>query len=405
MNLIGEENLMLLFKRFLAMFKFLNFFKKKFETLNEIEVSRRDLLHNWRYLSSLDKRIKIAPVVKSNGYGHGIVNVTKVLDYLNIPFFCVDSLFEAYQLQKAHIKTPILVMGYTNPENFKIKKLPFSFAVFDLETAKVLNKFQSNCKVHIFVDTGMHREGIPVKDLPDFLTALKQFSNLTIEGLMSHFASSENRADPLFLNQIKQFKKAKEIFKKLKVSPKWFHIAATGSLINPQTRPIIASVSNLARTGLALYGFSPYYMDPYATLQDDATRHLKPVLNLTTKIIQIKTVKKGEKLGYEGTYTAREDLTIGVLPIGYYDGVDRRLSNKGVFLVDNIECPILGRVSMNINIIDLSKVPNPKIGQEAVVYSSNPKDKNSLVNSAKICKTIPYDLLVNLAETTRRTVV
>lgn len=387
------------------MFKFLNFFRKRFETLNRIEVSRRDLLHNLSYLSSLDKKIKIAPVVKSNGYGHGIVNVAKALDSLNSPFFCVDSLFEAYQLQKGGIKTPILVMGYTNPENFKIKKLPFSFAVFDLETAKVLNEFQPNCRVHIFVDTGMHREGIPVKDLPNFLTAIKQFNNLVVEGLMSHLASSENSADPLFLSQIKQFKKAREIFKKLKVYPKWFHIAATGSLINPQTRPIIASISNLARAGLALYGYSPYYMDPSLITQDDATRHLKPVLNLTTKIIQIKKVKKGEKLGYEGTYTAKKDLTIGILPIGYYDGVDRRLSNKGVFLVDNIECPILGRVSMNINIIDLSKVPNPKIDQEVLVYSSNPKDKNSLINCAKICKTIPYDLLVNLAETTRRIVV
>lgn len=377
------------------MFKFLNFFRKKFETLNKIEVSRRDLLHNYHYLSSLDKRIKIAPVVKSNGYGHGIANVAKVLDSLNNPFFCVDSLFEAYELQKAHIKTPILVMGYTNPENFKIKKLPFSFAVFDLDSAKVLNKFQPGCGVHIFVDTGMRREGITVEELPEFLLQIKQLSNIKIEGLMSHLASSSGKNDPLFLAQIKEYKKAKEICREMKVYPKWFHIAATGSIINPETLPIIAGISNLARAGLALYGFSSTTFD----------KNLKPVLNLTTKIIQIKKVKKGEKIGYEGTYTAGKDLTIGVLPIGYYDGVDRRLSNKGIFLVDNIQCPILGRVSMNINIIDVSNVPNPKVGQEVIVYSNNPKDKNSIGNCAKICRTIPYDLLVNLAETTRRVIV
>lgn len=373
-------------------FKFL---RKSYLTLNKIEVSRDNLFHNYRFLSSLDKKVKIAPVVKSNGYGHGIINVAKILDQVNAPFFCVDSLFEAYELQKAQIKTPILVMGYTNPENLKVKKLPFSFAVYDIETAKTLYKFQPDCRVHIFVDTGMHREGVSIEELPGFLNQIKQLPNIKVEGLMSHLASSESSKDPLFLAQIKQYQQAKEILKKFSVKPKWFHIAATGSIINPQTRPIVATVSNLARAGLAMYGFSSSTFD----------EKLKPTLTLTTRIAQIKKAATGEKMGYDGTYTAKKDLIIGILPVGYYDGVDRRLSSKGIFLVDNIECLILGRVSMNITIIDLSKVPNPKVGQEVVVYSSNPEDKNSIENSAKICNTIPYDLLVNLAETTRRIII
>ena len=375
--------------------RFLNFFRKSYQTLNIIKVSRDNLLQNFNYVAALDKKVKIAPVVKSNGYGHGIINVAKILDPKNTPYFCVDSLFEAYQLQKAKVKTPVLVIGYTNPENLKFKKLPFSFAVFDLETVKVLNKFQPNCGVHIFVDTGMRREGVTIEELPNFLNNILKLPNVKIEGLMSHLASSKSRTDPLFLAQIKQFKKAKEIFKKIKVHPKWFHIGATGSLVNPETRPIIAGVSNLARAGLALYGFSSSTFD----------ENLKPALSLTSKIVQIKKVSKGEKLGYEGTFTAKKDTLVGVLPIGYYDGVDRRLSNKGIFLVDNIECPVLGRVCMNINIINLKLVPNPKVGQEVIVYSGNPEDKNSIGNCAKRCKTIPYDLLVNLAETTRRIVV
>src|SRR3989344_6267174 len=375
--------------------RFLNFFRKSYQTLNIIKVSRDNLLQNFNYVAALDKKVKIAPVVKSNGYGHGIINVAKILDPKNTPYFCVDSLFESYQLQKAKVKTPVLVIGYTNPENLKFKKLPFSFAVFDLETVKVLNKFQPNCGVHIFVDTGMRREGVTIEELPNFLNNILKLPNVKIEGLMSHLASSKSRTDPLFLAQIKQFKKAKEIFKKMKVHPKWFHIGATGSLVNPETRPIIAGVSNLARAGLALYGFSSSTFD----------ENLKPALSLTSKIVQIKKVSKGEKLGYEGTFTAKKDTLVGVLPIGYYDGVDRRLSNKGIFLVDNIECPVLGRVCMNINIINLKLVPNPKVGQEVIVYSGNPEDKNSIGNCAKRCKTIPYDLLVNLAETTRRIVV
>lgn len=375
--------------------RILKFFKKSYHTLNLIEVSGDNTLYNYRYLCSLSKNVKVAPVVKSNGYGHGIVNVAKILDSVNAPFFCVDSLFEAYQLQKINIKTPILVMGYTNPENFKIKKLPFQFAVYDIESAKILNRYQPGCQIHIFVDTGMYREGIPIKDLPFFLDEIKKLPNISIAGLMSHLASSESRKDPLFNSQIKQFKKAKEICKKQKVTPRWFHIAATGSIVNPQTRPIIASVSNLARAGLALYGYSSSTFD----------KNLKPALTLITRIAQIKEVKKGDKIGYEGTFTAKKDTLIGILPIGYYDGVDRRLSNKGILLIENKLCPILGRVGMNVNIIDLNNVPNPKIGQEVVVYSANPEDKNSIANCAKICNTIPYDLLVNLAESTRRVIV
>ncbi|HBQ50661.1 TPA: hypothetical protein DD690_01620, partial [Candidatus Daviesbacteria bacterium] len=128
-----------------------------YKTLNRIEISRKNLLENYRFLSAINRKIKIAPVLKSNGYGHGIIEVAQILDKVGAPFFCVDSLYEAYELYKAKIKTPVLIMGYTNPENLKIKKLLFSFAVFDLQTVEILNKYQPGCAVHIFVDTGMSR--------------------------------------------------------------------------------------------------------------------------------------------------------------------------------------------------------------------------------------------------------
>ena len=188
--------------------RILNFFRKSYHTLNTIKVSRDNLLHNYRYLASFNKKVKIAPVVKSNGYGHGIINVAKILDHLNTPFFCVDSLYEAYELLKTKIKTPILITGYTNPENLKVKKLPFSYAVFTLDLAKTINDYQPHAGVHIFVDTGMRREGVRIEELPEFLEAIKKLPNIKIEGLMSHLASSESRKDPLFLAQIKLFKKA-----------------------------------------------------------------------------------------------------------------------------------------------------------------------------------------------------
>ncbi|MBI2600152.1 alanine racemase [Candidatus Daviesbacteria bacterium] len=375
-------------------------FKGEYQTLNRIEVSKENLLDNFRYLSKLNPKLKIAPVVKSNGYGHGILEVSKALSSTSdverkIPFLCVDSLFEAYQLLKAKITLPILIMGFTDPENLKVKKLPFCYAVYNLELARVLNDYQTNCKVHIFVDTGMGREGVPLEQLPKFLLELKQLKNLKIEGLMSHLASSESKHDKLFLNQIKSFKKAQAICKRMGIKPKWLHIAASGSIINPETRKIVASVSNLVRAGLALYGYSGASSD----------RNLQPALKLTSKLTQIKNIKKGEKVGYDGTYLAKQNMLIGILPIGYYDGVDRGLSNKGIVMIDSTVCPIIGRVSMNLTTIDLSKVKNPMTDQQVTVYSDNKQNKNSIENAAKICKKIPYEILVNLAASTKRVVV
>lgn len=372
--------------------QFLQIFKKHYKTLNLIEISRSSLLHNYRYLSSLNKNFKIAPVLKSNAYGHGIIQVAQILDSQNAPLFCVDSLYEAYQLQKIHTKTPILIMGYTDSENFKVKKLPFSFVVYDIKTLEILNQYQKGSGIHLKIDTGMHRLGIPMSDLPKFLSQLKKYKNLKVEGMMSHLASAHGMNDKLFQSQIQNFQKAVELVKVAGFTPKWIHLSSSEALRSPKLRQQIVQVSNLARVGLALYGINKQ------------NTKLKPVLKLTTRIAQIKTLKRGDRIGYDGTFQALRKMILGVLPIGYFDGVDRRLSNQGVVSIDEINCPIIGRVSMNITTIDLSKVKNPKLGQQVVIFSNNPNHPNSIEKSTVLCKTIPYDLLVHLDSSIRRVV-
>lgn len=347
-------------------------FKREYQTLNRIEISKKNLIGNYKHLSSLQKGVKIAPVLKSNAYGHGILEIARILDPLNPPFFCVDSLYEAYELYKAKIKTKVLIIGYTDPENFKVKKLPFTYAVFDLELAKVLDKYQPGCSVHIFVDTGMHREGIPINELPEFLEQIKKLKNIKVEGLMSHLASANSSSNPLNKLQIKNFKKALGISKKFDIYPKWIHLSNSDGL----SFNLKGCKLNLARVGLSLYGIS-----------NDL--NLKQVLSFKSYVVQVKNLNKGDRVGYSGTFTSRKPMTIGVLPVGYFDGVDRRLSNK---------YPFLGKVSMNITTIDLSKIKNPHIGMEVNIYPN-------LKKSAKICKTIPYDILVHLVASTKRIII
>lgn len=360
-------------------------FFPKYHPLNLINVSKKALIKNYKTLSGIAPKIKIAPVLKSNAYGHGFVGVAKTLDKLNPPFFCVDSLYEAYELYKAKIKTPILIMGYVDPENLKIKTLPFMYAVSDIGLLEAIEKYQPNAQVHIKIDTGMSRMGVTLEELENLLSKAVKLKHIKIEGVMSHLAETDN--DSALTNlQLKNFQKALSIFDSFGIEPTWRHIASSGGLLNVSSEKIEA-LSNVARTGLAIYGIDP----------DGKYKNLKPALSLQSKIVQIKTIRKGERVGYGGTYKVKKDIKLGILPIGYNDGVDRRLSNAGFVQVDSIFCPIIGRVSMNITAIDLSKVKNPKAGQIVTIFSASPAATNSVENAAQTCKTNPYDLLVHLS--------
>jgi len=365
--------------------------KKSYIPLNIVEISEKRLINNFKYLASINSKIKIAPVLKSNAYGHGIIEVGSILDKLSPVFFCVDSIYEAYQLYKAKIKTPLLITGYVDPENLRIKRLPFSYAVFDLQQLRGILKFQPQAKVHLFVDTGMHREGVRIDDLEIFLNELNEKEKHSIEGLMSHLAFSEepNNADTKL--QISNFKMAIKILKKYFVFPKFIHFANSSGLINSKKLGLF--FSNVSRTGLAIYGISSVNQ-----------KGLKPVLELKTHVVQIKTIKKGKKAGYDFTYEVKKDGVIAVLPIGYNDGIDRRLSSKGFVLIKNKLCPIIGRVSMNITTIDVTSVKNVKVLDEVLVFSNNSK-VNNVVNSASKIGAIPYEILVHLERSTKRKII
>lgn len=365
--------------------------RKSYKPLNKIEISKRNLVNNLKFIRSLNKDIAIAPVLKSNAYGHGITLVAKVLDELNCPFLCVDSIFEAYQLLNAKIKTPILIMGYVDPSNLTIKDLPFSYVVWDFSQALEIAKYQKQAKFHIFVDTGMNREGVKLEELEELLLKFKNTPELRVEGLMSHLAIYTHN-EPYPKLQIENYQKALEISRGVGINVKWVHPAQSGGLLNKYYNVD----ANMVRSGIAMYGIDR---------ENISKGHLKPILSLKTKIIQIKQISKGTRVGYDSTFEAKKDVVVGVLPIGYNDGVDRRLSNLGVVEVDGVFCPIIGRISMNVTTIDITEVKRPSLGQEVIIFSMDSKDPNSFENAAKLCQTIPHDLLVGLTPSMRREIV
>lgn len=364
------------------------FLTRKYKPLNLIEISQKNLLANYHYLESCG--IKIAPVLKSNAYGHGLVEVAKILDRLSIPFFCVDSLFEAYELLKSGIKSKILVMGYVDPESLRTKKLPFSFTLYTMEQIKVFSEYQPQCPLHIFVDSGMHREGFQAEMVQKVIKE-SQRNGLKIEGIMSHFAEAENPSKRETKKQIANFKNILNTLEHMNVLPRFVHFSNTSATLHLKE---LEGVGNVARCGLGLYGIDP----------EGKNRKLLPALQFKSKVAQLKEIPKGDFLGYGFTYKAPSKRKIAVLPLGYNDGLDRRLSNKGFVYVAKIPCPIVGRISMNITTIDVTRCKNIKVGDEVTIFSSKAVNKNSIYNAATIANTIPYDLLVHLHTSTRRVV-
>jgi alanine racemase len=360
--------------------------KRQYGHLNTIFLSKR-ALSNYRSVQACHPEARICPVIKSNAYGHGLSPISTLVDTLQSPFLCVDSLYEAYEVQKLHVRTPIFIMGYTKPENFIVKKLPFSIAVFDSDTLDALSAYQHECPIHIKLDTGMSRYGVRIEDLRSFVRYAKM-KKLRIDGLFSHFADADNKNSMTMTNrQIQVYKEGVSLLAQEGVMPRWRHISASAGSFK-----VFDTTFTMIRLGIALYGINP--LDPEDPSYDRII--LKPVLSFCSTITQIKKLMKGDTVGYNAIFTAKKTMKIAIIPAGYFEGIDRRLSNIGYVMVNQTACPIIGRVSMNISAIDITKAGKVTVGDTCFVYSDNRDSIASIPYQAKKAKTIPYELLVHL---------
>lgn len=379
--------------------KLLDFLRKikrhfsKYQHIVEVLISKENILHNLSEYEKAYPDFLFAPVLKSNAYGHGLVEVAKILDKENSPFFVVDSLYEARLLKHHKIQTPILIIGYTmlkNIQNYNTKN--FIFTVVSLEELRILaEKIHKNTRIHLKIDTGMHRQGILISEIEEAINLIKENRYLVLEGVCSHLADADNEDKSITLNQISKWKKVVEIFKDKFTYIKYFHLSATAGV-----SVMDKEFTNLVRLGIGLYGIS---------LTNDSDLDLKPALAMKSIISTLRDLEKGGSVGYNHIYTLEERAKIATVPTGYFEGVDRRLSNLGFFKIKNNFAKIAGRVSMNMTSVDVSHIPGLKIGDEVLVISEKTEDENSVVNIAKKINTIPYEILVHIPSALHRKVV
>lgn len=235
----------------------------------------------------------------------------------------------------------------------------------------------------------MHRQGIMTSEIDETIAIFKKNPNLKLQGVASHLADADNPESQSVKKQLKTWGKVQESLTQAFTNINYTHISATAGVIHTKSD----STHNLARLGLGLYGIS---------LVNNPKVNLRLALTMQTIISGVKSIKKGDSVGYNDTFIAPRDMIIATIPAGYAEGVDRRLSNVGQVEVKGILCPIIGRVSMNITTIDVSNVPQVKLGDIVTIISSDNNSPISVANIANTCDTIPYEILIHIPAHLRR---
>ncbi|MBI2451301.1 MAG: alanine racemase [Parcubacteria group bacterium] len=375
----------------------------KFKTW--VEIDKKALINNIKIVrriigdNSSDRQAskKIIAVVKSNAYGHGLVECSKIFLKNGANWLGVDSIDEAVALKKRGIKAPILILGFTTGNNLiDIVKNDLRQVVYDLATVKKLGelagRFKKIIRVHLKIETGTNRQGVLPEEIPGFISLFSDYPFLKLEGVLTHFANIEDTDNHSFANeQFRKFNEAIDLFNVLKIRPSFFHTASSAAvLFFPET------YFNLVRPGIILYGLWTSERNRLFAEKRGINIDLKSALTWKTRVAQIKKVPKGSFIGYGLTEKVERDSKIAVLPVGYWDGYDRKLSSVGEVLLKGKRAKVLGRICMNMIMIDVTDIPTVKAEDEIVLLGKQGQEEIKAEELAGKIGTINYEVVTRI---------
>ncbi len=377
-------------------------------SLSWVEIDSEALRNNVKQFRNLVGNKKIlCGVVKSNAYGHGILEISNLILSFGVDWLGVNSVEEGILLRKSGIKAPVIVLGYVPLGQLKeLIDFGLRMVVYNFETIKELGEISKRKEkevfLHIKLETGTHRQGIYPERILDFINEIKKFPFLRLEGLSTHFANIEDTTDHSYAEaQLKIFKKTIEMLEKNGINIPIKHTACTAAtILFPET------YFDMVRVGIGLYGLWPSRETFLSSMTNGKTPvELKPVLTWKTRVAQIKDVKKGSFIGYGCTYKTGRDSRIAVLPVGYNEGYDRRLSNISHVLIKGHRAPVRGRVAMNMTMVDITDIEDVKLEDEVVLIGSQGKERISAEYLASLCGTINYEIVTRINPLIPRVVV
>lgn len=368
-----------------------------------IELSKKALNDNIQYMKKMaGKDVRYSVVMKANAYGHGIEDFLPLVEDCGVDHISVFSAEEARRVLK--IKKPechIMMMGFVDDDYLEwaieneISFYVFSKARLDavVETVKETSK---PAKIHIELETGMHRTGFIKEDLPYVLEKLKSSKNIDLEGLCTHYAGSESLANfPRVKDQIKTFEKRCSWFQEQGLKPKYRHVACSSGLINfPE------HTYDLVRIGISNYGFWPNNETKMLYLKKNNLEidPLKRVLTWKSKVLSVNKVAEGEYVSYGTSYLTNRESKIATIPVGYGYGFSRTLSNNGRVLINGKRVPVVGAVNMNMMVVDVTDLADVKVGDEVVLIGKQGELEISVSSFSDMNNSMNYELLTRIPQ-------
>jgi alanine racemase len=365
------------------------------------EVSLANLRHNYRMVHDyVGHSVTICAVVKAYAYGHGAVECSKALEQEGATWLGVTSLDEAIPLREEGIATRILLMtGFWRGEEEEIVRLGLTPTIWEVGHIELLERAAarvgiSQHAVHLKMDSGMGRLGAMLEELPPVLGALRAAPHLRLEGFATHLASSEVLDAPTVAEQLSRFEQARSLVRNAGFDPQLVHVANTSAVISHHE-----SWNTMVRPGLALYGYHLPFERAGRVVSGRGLRlNLKPVLTWNTRILSIREMRAGQALGYGGTYVTKAPARIAVLPVGYADGLNRGLSAGGRVIVREHYAPIVGRISMDLTLVDVTGIPGVAVGDEVILLGSSDGLNVDASIHAELAHTIPYEILCAISK-------
>ncbi|GAA7602724.1 alanine racemase [Helicobacter pylori] len=367
-----------------------------------VEVNTASLRHNFSAVKNIvPKDAHIMAVVKANAYGAGATKASEIFLQEGAHYLGVATLDEALELRSHFPKTPILILGYSPNSNAPMLiDNDLSAMVFSLEQAEVFSqmalKSQKRLKVHLKIDTGMHRLGLePNFKSIETIKKIRTLKGLEIEGIFTHLSNADAKIKTHAKNQMKAFNAFLEQLLNQKIEFQYRHAynsAGILSLCNGNENRLL----NLYRPGIMLYGFYPSN-----GMKESCPTILKNVISLKARIVQIRSVKKGEFIGYGEHFYTNEETLVGVLALGYADGLMRALGNRIQVAINNQLAPLIGKVCMDQCFVKLNNI-QAKEGDEVILFGDKSAKANDASEIAALLNTIPYETISTLSKRLER---
>ncbi len=376
--------------------------------VERVEISRAALVQNIREFRRLvGRKRKFLAVVKANAYGHGLIEVAKIALRNGVDWLGVNSVEEGSALRAAGVKEPILVLGYAPFHGLEeAVARDLRLTVYNRETVRRLGALAlrtgKTVALHVKVETGTWRQGVEVKEVAAFVRDIRKRPGLVVEGLSSHFANIEDTTKHDYpRRQLEAYRSACRELEARGLGVPLRHMSCTAStILFPEPE------FNLARVGIGLYGLWPSKETFLSCiLEKKKPLSLEPVLSWKARIAQVKKVPAGSYIGYGGTYRTTRPTVLAVVPVGYFDGYDRGLSNAAHVLVKGRRAPVRGRVAMDFFMADVTDVPGVKLEDEVTLLGVDGRERISAEDLASLAGTISYEILSRINPLIPRVIV